>query len=415
MLPLLLGLVASLAVLFTWQQLTINGQIHIEQLIQQEANAIQSQLTEGLSIRVLTLRQMANRWEANGGTPKALWEADAEAYVKDFYGYQAIELVDRSFKVRSVVPLAGNEAAQNLDFNRELRRKITLQVARDLRQPVLTRNISLLQGGQGFLASLPLFVGERFDGFIVGVFQSQTLFDSILKVPQGYNVAIYDGTNLIYGQEFLSQYSVWKTVVVKAYGVDWRIDVYPTLDLVESVKFYWPKVVLIGGLVLVLLLMWIVYLAQVSYCKVDKFKKANRQLQWEIHQRQQAEIAIARLAAIVESSEDAILSKDLEGVVTSWNVGAETIFGYTAAEIVGQSGRRLIPADYRDEEKEILTKIQRGERIEHYDTKRLRKDGTLIDVSMSVSPIKDETGNIIGASKIARNIADRKQAEAALR
>ncbi|MEG4231837.1 PAS domain S-box protein [Microcoleus sp. Pol11C3] len=415
LLPLLLGVVASLAVLFTWQQLTINGQIHIEQLIQQQANAIQSQLSEGLSIRVLTLRQMANRWEANGGTPQALWEADAEAYVKDFYGYQAIELVDPSFKVRSVVPPAGNEAAQNLNFNGELRHKITWQVARDLRQPILSRNILLVQGGPGFIASFPLFVGERFDGLIVGVFQFKTLFETILKVAPGYHVAIYAGTDLIYGQKIFSQSSDLKTVVVKAYGVDWRIDVGPTLDLVETVKFYWARVVLIGGLVLVWLLMWVVYLAQVSYCKVDKFKKANRQLQWEIHQRQQAEIAIARLAAIVESSEDAIISKDLEGVVTSWNVGAETIFGYTAAEIVGQSGRKLIPADYRDEENEILTKIQRGERIEHYDTKRLRKDGTLIDVSMSVSPIKDQAGNIIGASKIARNIADRKQAEAALR
>ncbi|MEG4008919.1 PAS domain S-box protein [Microcoleus sp. Pol11C1] len=415
LLPLLLGVVASLAVLFTWHQLTINGQIHIEQLIQQEANAIQSQLSEGLSIRVLTLRQMANRWEANGGTPKALWEADAEAYVKDFYGYQAIELVDPSFKVRWVAPLAGNEAAQNLDFNRELRRKITLQLARDLRQPILSRNISLIQGGQGFIASCPLFVGERFDGLIVGIFQFQTLFESILKVQPGYNVAIYAGTTLLYGQESFSQDADHKIVVVKAYDVDWRVDIYPSSYLVESVKFYWPIVVLIGGLVLVFLLVWVMYLAQVSYCKVDKFQKANRQLQREIHQRQQAEIAIARLAAIVESSEDAILSKDLEGVVTSWNVGAETIFGYTAAEIVGQSGRKLIPADYRDEENEVLTKIQRGERIEHYDTKRLRKDGTLIDVSMSVSPIKGEAGNIIGASKIARNIADRKQAEAALR
>ncbi len=415
LLPLLLGVVASLAVLFTWQQLTINGQIHIEQLIQQQANAIQSQLSEGLSIRMLTLRQMANRWEANGGTPKALWEADAEAYVKDFYGYQAIELVDPSFKVRSVVPLAGNEAAQDIDFNLELRRKTTLQVARDLRQSMLTGNISLVQGGQGFLATFPLFVGEQFDGFIVGVFRFQTLFDSLLKVPRGYNVAIYAGRELIYGQELLSQYLQPKTVVVKAYYADWRIEVSPTLALVEDVKSYLPIVVLIGGLILVGLLMLVVYLAQLSYCKVYKLKKANRQLQWEINQRQQAEITIARLAAIVESSEDAIISKDLEGVVTSWNVGAETIFGYTAVEIVGLSGRKLIPADYRDQENEILTKIQRGERIEHYDTKRLRKDGTLIDVSMSVSPIKNETGNIIGASKIARNIADRKQAEAALR
>ena len=415
LLPLLLGVLASLAVLLTWQQLTINRQIHIEELIQQEANAIQSQLSEELSIRVLTLRQMANRWEANGGTPKALWEADADAYVKDFYGYQAIELVDPSFKVRSVVPLAGNEAAQNLDFNRELRRQIPLQVARDLRQPILSKNVSLVQGSQGFLATIPLFVGDRFDGFIVGAFQFETLFDSILKVPPGYKVAIYDGTSLIYSQELLSQYLHPKTVVVKAYTAEWRIDVYPNLDLVEKGKLDLPVVVLIGGLILVWLVILVVYLPQVSYGEVHQFKKANRQLQGEIHQRQQAEIAIARLAAIVESSEDAIISQDLEGVVTSWNVGAETIFGYTAVEIVGQSGRKLIPADYRDRENEVLTKIQRGERIEHYDTKRLRKNGTLIDVSMSVSPIKDETGNIIGASKIARNIADRKQAEAALR
>ncbi|MEG4444285.1 PAS domain S-box protein [Microcoleus sp. AT9_B5] len=416
LLPLLLGVVASLAVLFTWQQLTINGQTHIEQLIQQEANAIQLQLSEELSTRMLTLRQMANRWEANGGTPKALWEADAEAYVKDFYGYQAIELVDPSFKVRWVVPLAGNEAVQNLDINRERRRKITLQVARDLRQPMLTRNVSLVQGGQGFLASFPLFVGERFDGFIVGVFQFKTLFESIVQVPPGYKIAIYDGTNLIYGQELSSQYlPQHKTVVVRAYSAEWRIEVSPTLDLVERENFHLPKVVLIGGLLLVGLLMSIAYIAQLSAREVHQFKKVNRQLQWEIHQRQQAEIAIARLAAIVESSEDAIISKDLEGVVTSWNVGAETIFGYTAVEIVGKSGIKVIPADYQDEENEILTKIQRGERIKHYDTKRLRKDGTLIDVSMSVSPIKDQAGNIIGASKIARNIADRKQAEAALR
>src|SRR4028119_281257 len=306
LLPLLLGVLASLAVLLTWQQLTINGQIHIEELIQPEANAIQSQLSEELSIRVLTLRQMANRWQANGGTPQALWEADADAYVKDFYGYQAIELVAPSFKVRSVVPLAGNEAAQNLDFNREMRRKIPLQVARDLRQPILSNNISLVQGGQGFIATLPLFLGYRFDGFIVGVFQFKTLFDSILKVPAGYNVAIYAGKELIYSQELFPKNSQQKTVVVKAYSAEWRIDVYPTLDLVEKGNFPLPIVVLVGGLILVWLLILVVYLAQVSYREVHQFKKANRQLQGEIHQRQQAETAIARLAAIVESSEDAI-------------------------------------------------------------------------------------------------------------
>lgn len=414
LLPLLLSVLASVAVLLMWQQLTINEELHIEQLIQQEANAIESELSKELSSRVLTLQQMANRWQVSGGTAKDLWEADAAAYIKNFSGYQAIEWVDPSFKVRWIVPLAGNEAAQNLDLSREPHRQIALQVARDLREIVLTHNISLPQRGKGFLAIFPLFVGDRFDGFIVGVFQFQTLFDSILKVPPGYKVAIYDRTELIYGQNLPSQPSLQKTVVVKTWRADWRVEVFPTPELIAKVKSYLPIVVLIGGLVLVWLFGLVVYLVQVSYCQIHEVKKANHQLQWEIHQRQQVEIENARLAAIVETSEDAIISKDLEGLVTSWNLGAERIFGYTEIEMLGQSGTKLISADYQEQEKKILSRIYEGERIEHYDTKRLRKDGTLIDVSMSVSPIKDETGNVIGASKIARNIAERKQTEVAL-
>lgn len=414
LLPLLLSLLASVAVLLMWQQLTINEELHIEQLIQQEANAIELQLSKELSSRVLTLQQMANRWQVSGGTARDLWEADAAAYIKNFYGYQAIEWVDPSFKVRWVVPLARNEAAQNLDLSLDTRRQIPLQVARDLREIVLTHNILLAQRGQGFIAIFPLFVGERFDGFIVGVFQFQTLFDSILRVPPGYKVAIYDRTDLIYGQNLPPEPSLQKTVVVKTWRADWRVEVFPTPELIAKVKSSLPIVVLIGGLVLVWLFGLVVYLVQVSYRQIHEVKKANHQLQWEIYQRQQVEFENARLAAIVETSEDAILSKDLDGLVTSWNLGAERIFGYTEIEMLGQSGTKLIPADYQEQENQILSRIYQGERIKHYDTKRLRKDGTLIDVSISVSPIKDETGNVIGASKIARNIAERKQAEFAL-
>ena len=414
LLPLLLGLLASVAVLFVWQQLTVQEQAHIEQLIEQQANAIKSQLSEELSMRMLGLRQMANRWEASGGTPQELWEADAKAYVKDFYGCQALEWVDPSFTVRWVVPLAGNEAAKNLDLSREPNRQITLQVARDLREIILTRNISLAQGGKGFLATIPLFVGERFDGFILGVFRFKTLFGSILDVPVGYNVAIYARADLIYSQGLPSKSLPQKSVVVKAYGADWRIEISPTPQLIEEGKSPLPNVVLIGGLVLVWLLVLIGYLTQISSRQIYLFKKANFQLQKEIHQRQKAETEIAQLAAIVESSEDAIFSKNLEHIITSWNVGAERIFGYTAAEMIGQSATKLITAEYQEEEEEIIRRIERGERIKHYDTKRVRKDGTLIDISISVSPVKDGKGNIIGASKIGRNIAERKQAEIAI-
>ncbi len=134
----------------------------------------------------------------------------------------------------------------------------------------------------------------------------------------------------------------------------------------------------------------------------------------DITEQKQASAAMRQLAAIVESSDDAIIARDLDGIITAWNHGAERLYGYTAAEIVGQSVTLLIPADRIAEEPAILNHIRHDERIEVYETVRRRRDGTLIDVSLMVSPIKDAAGRIIGASKIARDITARKHAEQAL-
>src|SRR5439155_5050848 len=116
-----------------------------------------------------------------------------------------------------------------------------------------------------------------------------------------------------------------------------------------------------------------------------------------------------QLAAIVESSDDAIVSKNLDAIITSWNQGAERIFGYTAAEAVGQPISILIPPGNENEESEHLERLWLGERIEHYATVRKRKDGTLVDVSLTISPVKDSRGRIVGASKIARDITEQKR------
>lgn len=117
------------------------------------------------------------------------------------------------------------------------------------------------------------------------------------------------------------------------------------------------------------------------------------------------------LAAIVESSDDAIISKDLNGIIMSWNRGAEQIFGYLGEEVIGKPVTILIPSDRQDEEPTILERLRRGERVDHYETIRRRKDGTLLDISLTVSPVKNDDGRIIGASKIARNITERKRSE----
>jgi PAS domain S-box-containing protein len=130
----------------------------------------------------------------------------------------------------------------------------------------------------------------------------------------------------------------------------------------------------------------------------------------DIGERKKAEQRSCWLSAIVESSEDAIVSKDLDGIVTSWNTGAENLFGYFAEEIIGKPITIIIPPHLMAEESRIIDHIRRGERIAPYETVRLRRDGTLVDISLSVSPIRDRNGGIVGASKIARDIAELKQA-----
>src|ERR1044072_3090587 len=120
------------------------------------------------------------------------------------------------------------------------------------------------------------------------------------------------------------------------------------------------------------------------------------------------------LAAIIDSSDDAIVTKSLDGIVTSWNKGAERLFGYTADEMIGQPILKVIPPDRKSEEPAILQRLRNGERVDHFDTRRMHKDGHELDVSLTISPVKNRAGEIVGASKIARDISVQKEAERVL-
>ena len=148
---------------------------------------------------------------------------------------------------------------------------------------------------------------------------------------------------------------------------------------------------------------------------VSEMRLANRRMfagfVRDITARKAAEKSLAHYAALVESSDDAIIGKTLDGLVTSWNHGAELVFGYSREEMIGKPISILIPVGRQDEEPQILAKIRRGESVDHYETVRRRKDGRMIDISVTVSPIRDADGRIIGASKVARDISDRKRLE----
>lgn len=152
------------------------------------------------------------------------------------------------------------------------------------------------------------------------------------------------------------------------------------------------------------------------YCKGCRFRNESRMfgIVQDVTARKASEEASQRFAALVESSDDAIISKDLTGTVTSWNPSAERMFGFTAQEMIGRPITTIIPPELRVDENRILATIARGDRIEHFETVRLKKNGDTIDVSLTVSPVKDEAGRIIGAAKIARDITQRKKAEQTL-
>jgi PAS domain S-box-containing protein len=137
---------------------------------------------------------------------------------------------------------------------------------------------------------------------------------------------------------------------------------------------------------------------------------AAQEAQAEI-ERHRADQSVQRLAAIVESSDDAILTKDFNGIITSWNRGAQRLFGYTEEEVIGKPVTILIPPERHDEEPGILARIRRGESVDHYETIRRRKDGSLIEISLTVSPLRNLNGDVIGASKVARDITERKRAQ----
>ncbi|MBD2448201.1 PAS domain S-box protein [Nostoc sp. FACHB-152] len=253
LLPLLVGIVILFALILLWQRLIIEEQKSIKQTVQQQAIAIQTQLTAQLHTRILALERIGKHWQRHSGLEQREWQLQATDYVADFGGYQTLEWVDASLQTRWIFPEVGNKMARNLNLSQEPQLKAALETARNLRQTSVSRTIELAQGGQGFLVYVPLWVGERFDGFILGIFEIQSLFDSIVNLPQGYNIRFLEGKELIYGQDaVLPQLIPWQRKVdIDLYGINWRIEVYPTAELLTKMRSPLPTIVLIFGLIVV--------------------------------------------------------------------------------------------------------------------------------------------------------------------
>ncbi|MFB2938701.1 PAS domain-containing protein [Aerosakkonemataceae cyanobacterium BLCC-F154] len=345
--PLLISLTFSLAALLLWHQLKLHEQNQIHRKTELEASTIKFELNNEIQERILALVRTGKRWESREKPTQEEWEKDTELYIRHFGSYQAIEWVDSEFVVRWIVPKSGNEAAQNLKFTFDKHRHLVVLTALQMRQAKITGTVTLVQGGKGFLVCVPLFREEKFEGFIVGVFHNQKLFDKILhpNITQGYEVAIFDNEELIYWrsdrdkkakQEFLSQWrsvnNKWiKQEIINLSGLTLDVQVRPSNNLLATEQSSLPEVALIAGMLTAFLLAITVYLAQKTQTRKRQLEQINQQLKQQITERLKSSEKILQSQKQYES-----LVNWIEGIV--WEVDAET-FQFT---FVSQKAERLL-------------------------------------------------------------------------
>ncbi|ARV59704.1 PAS domain S-box protein [Nostocales cyanobacterium HT-58-2] len=424
--PSLVGISVFILTLLFWQELLFQEDAYIRRNVELAAASISHEITAQIETRTKALDRMAKRWEIRGGTPKTEWEADAFNYYQDFQGFQGIEWVDKSYYVRWIVPLAGNEAAQNLNLTFEKRRRTALEKAQQSRKITMTRTVTLTQGGKGFLVVVPLFSNNEFDGFVVSVFRTQLLLDTIVdkNLTQKYDVAIYDGNEQIYTthQQLINRHrqTQWgQKAEVKIDGVTWSVSVSPTAVLLAQQRSFLPNVVFGAGLVTTVLLGWGVYLNQKSRRYAQQVRAINQELASEITERKQVETALQKYAAEFEDLYDnapcGYHSLDADGTFIRINDTELKWLGYKRDEVIGKKkfSELLTESSVAIFQKCFPIFQQRGW-VNDLEFQIVCNDGTILPVLLSATAIKDAAGQYVMSRSTVFDISDRKQAEVEL-
>ncbi|BBD57622.1 multi-sensor hybrid histidine kinase [Nostoc sp. HK-01] len=339
LLPLVVGIVVAIAVVLLWQKLVIEEQHDIKQLIQQQAIAIKTELTAQVNMRILALERMGKNWQLHDNLDQKKLRTEAAAYIQDFGGYQTLGWIDASLRVRWTVPEVNYQITQTLELTQKPQLRTALEAARNRRQTNFTPTFELLQGKKGLFAYLPLWIGEQFDGFILGVFQVKSLLDSLVHLPPGYQIRVFENGKLIYGQNSLpTQLLNWQQQVsLNLYGSNWQIAVYPSLELLTDLRSPLPLIVLISGLLIASTLAFSIYFAQSSELQNKRKAAINQELTDRIWEQQKTEIALRASETHLRELLETVKVIPWEFDVKTWRftyIGpqAEALLNYPLAE-----------------------------------------------------------------------------------
>ncbi len=344
LLPLLILILGTITTLWLWKSILFNEkQSGIELFKAQTVSASELIKAELKSILTATQR-MASRMSSGDDIDFEAWRTDAENYVKDFPGFLALQWADANGIVRKIVPLKGNEKAQEFDNMREPKRRKALLKAKESHLPYFTKPINLIQGGKGFLAFYPLWNKELFKGYLVGVFRYEELFPSLLReIPehsiltfQSNNENIIEWGNKLSNTNKLSKHS--HTLKLQVNGLEWNITLTPSAEYFKGKKTNLSSISLILGLILTSLLAITAYLYQL-------YRNRSKQYVSQLEKNEEVE---KLFKSAFEAAPSGMLLVNKKGQITLINKELEKLFGYTEEEIIGKSIEFLIPDRFRD-------------------------------------------------------------------
>ena len=415
-----------------WSNLEARERGILRDKVKAEAEFFSEQMESDLRNRLSELQRVVGRWENRGDTPKEEFIADAEAYVADTGGLQAIEWADQGMVVRWIVPLEGNERALNMNLSFEKNRRSALEKAKALKLPTMTPPVDLVQGGKGFLIYLPIFVRDDFRGFVLATFRIQEWIDLVFwdgedRKAGDFRIAVTLDEIPVYRQgawEELQRADLGSISYVRILDRRFEISVQPTAAFIQRSTSPLPLLTAGVGLILSILIASIVYLFQNARAEAAAIEASRKALEKEMQEREKAEEALKsseeRFRLLLDSTAEAIYGIDLEGDCSFANPACLRMLGYADATLmIGKNMHSLIHHSYPDgrpmpvEECHIYRAFRNASREHREDEVLWRADGTSFPVEYWSYP-QIVGGEVVGAVVAFIDITDRKRAAEAL-
>ncbi|MBF0277763.1 MAG: response regulator [SAR324 cluster bacterium] len=418
--PYLVGIAGIVLSFLIWSSLVEREEQLIRETFNSTAAGIAHTIAAQFDSQFLALQRMARRWEAQGGTSnKAAWMDDATYYYEHMKGFQAIQWVDSSYHVRWLVPLEGNEEAQDLNLAFEEQRKKALDLAREKKSVTLSSPIELVQGGKGFLVYFPLFTEGIFDGFILAVYRAGKFFDLILNEnSQGYSFVITDNEEVLYASQGTDsvggQWQFSKDIKLK--GSQWKVRLIPHQETIKKSQSKLPFIGLCFGVIVSFLIVLTLHFFRLADSRYRIIGLRKEELEKEIEERKSLENKLeqrnrnwektaknlsesqTQLQAILDSTVDSIITIDEKGNIQNANQACVTMFAYSKEELMGQNIKMLMPSPYCEEHDAYLLRYLETKQPKLIGIGRevegKRKDGTTFPlyISVGITQIKGKVG-----------------------